>query len=175
SGEKVEEFISNQQELLKEIRGMFNNMPNLTQAIKKSIDENQELKKQMEELMKEKASQVKKALIQSASEINGVKVIKLVDVMSADMIKNIAFELRGEITDKFIFVAGTQDANKPLLTVMMSDALVQSGQNAGQMVREAAKLIQGGGGGQPHFAQAGGKNIEGLEAAVNKVLEIAGL
>ncbi|MGL5790407.1 MAG: DHHA1 domain-containing protein, partial [Bacteroidales bacterium] len=162
-------------ELLKEIRGMFNNMPNLTQAIKKSIDENQELKKQMEEFMKEKASQVKKALIQSTSEINGVKVIKLVDAMSADMIKNIAFELRGEITDKFIFVAGTQDANKPLLTVMMSDALVQSGQNAGQMVREAAKLIQGGGGGQPHFAQAGGKNIEGLEAAVNKVLEIAGL
>lgn len=175
SGEKVEEFISHQQDLLKEVRGMFNNVPNLTQAIKKAIDENQELKKQMEELMKEKASELKKALVKSATETNGVKVIRMVADMPADMVKNIAFELRGEIMDKFIFVAGTQDAEKPLLTVMMSDSLVQDGLNAGQMVREAAKLIQGGGGGQPHFAQAGGKNTEGLDSAVNKVLELAGL
>lgn len=175
SGEKVEEFISHQQDLLKEVRGMFNNVPNLTQAIKKAIDENQELKKQMEELMKEKASELKKALVKSATETNGVKVIRMVADMPADMVKNIAFELRGEIMDKFIFVAGTQDAEKPLLTVMMSDSLVQDGLNAGQMVREAAKLIQGGGGGQPHFAQAGGKSTEGLDSAVNKVLELAGL
>lgn len=175
SGEKVEEFISFHQDLLKEVKAMFNNVPNLTQAIRKAIDENQELKKQMEEFMKEKASELKKALVKSAVEINGVKVIRLVSEIPGDMVKNIAFELRGEITDKFIFIAGTQDAGKPLLTVMMSDALVQEGMNAGQMVREAAKLIQGGGGGQPHFAQAGGKNTEGLDQAVNKVMEIAGL
>lgn len=175
SGEKVEEFITLHQDLLKEVKAMFNNVPNLTQAIKKAIDENQELKKQMEEFMKAKASELKKALVKSAAEIKGVKVIRLVADMPADMVKNIAFELRGEITDKFIFVAGTQESGKPLLTVMMSDALVQEGMNAGQMVREAAKLIQGGGGGQPHFAQAGGKNPEGLDSAVNKVLEIAGL
>ena len=175
SGEKVEEFISLQQDLLKEVKGLFNNVPNLTQAVRKAIDENQELKKQMEEFMKEKASELKKALIKSAAEINGVKVIRLVTEMPSDMVKNIAFELRGEIMDKFIFVAGTQDAGKPLLTVMMSDSLVQDGLNAGQMVREAAKLIQGGGGGQPHFAQAGGKTTEGLDSAVNKVMELAGL
>ncbi|MGL5318929.1 MAG: DHHA1 domain-containing protein, partial [Bacteroidales bacterium] len=175
SGEKVEEFVSFQQDLLKEVKGMFNNVPNLTQAIKKAIEENQELKKQMEEFMKEKASELKKAFVKSAVEINGVKVIRLVSEMPADMVKNIAFELRGEITGKFIFIAGTQDGGKPLLTVMMSDAFVQEGKNAGQMVREAAKLIQGGGGGQPHFAQAGGKSVDGLENAVAKVLEIAGL
>ncbi|MGL5785862.1 MAG: alanine--tRNA ligase [Bacteroidales bacterium] len=175
SGEKVEEFISLQQDLLKEVKGLFNNVPNLTQAVRKAIDENQELKKQMEEFMKEKASELKKALIKSAAEINGVKVIRFVTEMPSDMVKNIAFELRGEIMDKFIFVAGTQDAGKPLLTVMMSDSLLQDGLNAGQMVREAAKLIQGGGGGQPHFAQAGGKTTEGLDSAVNKVMELAGL
>ena len=93
----------------------------------------------------------------------------------ADVVKNIAFQLRGEITENMLFVAGTVDNEKPLLTVMASDNLVKDGINAGQIVREAAKLIQGGGGGQPHFATAGGKNTDGLNAAIEKVIELAGL
>ena len=86
-----------------------------------------------------------------------------------------AFQLRGEITENLFFVAGTVDANKPMLTVMISDNLVAGGLKAGNLVKEAAKLIQGGGGGQPHFATAGGKNPDGLNAAVEKVLELAGI
>ncbi|MGL5014935.1 MAG: alanine--tRNA ligase [Bacteroidales bacterium] len=174
SGEKVEEYFTLQSNLLRDLRSMFNNAPNITQAIRKTIEESQEMKKVVEEMMKEKAVQIKKGLVQMAVEINGVKVIRLEGNFPADMVKNIAFELRGEIAEKFIFAAATSDNNKPMLTVMMSDALVADGLNAGAIVREAAKLIQGGGGGQAHFAQAGGKNAEGTSAALTKMLELAG-
>lgn len=174
SGEKVEEYFTLQSNLLRDLRSMFNNAPNITQAIRKTIEESQEMKKIVEEMMKEKAVQIKKGLVQMAIEINGVKVIRLEGNFPADMVKNIAFELRGEIAEKFIFAAATSDNNKPMLTVMMSDALVADGLNAGAIVREAAKLIQGGGGGQAHFAQAGGKNAEGASAALTKMLELAG-
>ncbi|MGL4410832.1 MAG: alanine--tRNA ligase [Bacteroidales bacterium] len=174
SGEKVEEYFTLQSNLLRDLRSMFNNAPNITQAIRKTIEESQEMKKIVEEVMKEKAIQIKKGLVQMAVEINGVKVVRLEGNFPADMVKNIAFELRGEIVEKFIFAAATIDNNKPMLTVMMSDALVADGLNAGAIVREAAKLIQGGGGGQAHFAQAGGKNAEAASAALNKMLELAG-
>ena len=95
--------------------------------------------------------------------------------MPADAVKNIAFQLRGQITENLFFVAGTEAEGKPMLTVMLSDNLVAGGLKAGNLVKEAAKLIQGGGGGQPHFATAGGKNADGLNAAIDKVLELAGL
>ena len=82
---------------------------------------------------------------------------------------------RGQITENLFFVAGTEAEGKPMLTVMLSDNLVAGGLKAGNLVKEAAKLIQGGGGGQPHFATAGGKNVDGLNAAIDKVLELAGL
>ena len=110
-----------------------------------------------------------------AKEINGVKVIKAVIPMPAEAVKNIAFQLRGEVADNLLFVVGSSENDKPLLTVMISDNLVAGGLNAGKMVREAGKLIQGGGGGQPHFATAGGKNLDGLNAAVDKVIELANL
>ncbi len=108
-------------------------------------------------------------------EINGVKVVKAIIPMSADVVKDIAFQLKGEIPANLFVVIGSVDNNKPMLTVMISEDLVKAGQNAGKLVREAAKLIQGGGGGQPHFATAGGKNPDGLNAAVDKVLELAAL
>ena len=89
--------------------------------------------------------------------------------MSADVVKDIAFQLKGEIPANLFVVIGSVDNNKPMLTVMISEDLVKAGQNAGKLVREAAKLIQGGGGGQPHFATEGGKNPDGLNAAVDKV------
>ena len=95
--------------------------------------------------------------------------------MPANSVKNIAFQLRGEITENMLFVVGSVENDRPMLTVMLSDNLVAGGLKAGVLVKEAAKLIQGGGGGQPHFATAGGKNIDGLPAAVDKVIELAGL
>jgi alanyl-tRNA synthetase len=109
------------------------------------------------------------------NDFNGVKVVKAIIPMSADVVKDIAFQLKGEIPANLFVVIGSVDNNKPMLTVMISEDLVKAGQNAGKLVREAAKLIQGGGGGQPHFATAGGKNPDGLNAAVDKVIELAAL
>ena len=126
--------------------------------------------------MKEKSIAIKERLLENAKNINGIRLITMNNMpIPADVVKNIAFQLRGEITENMLFVAGTVDNEKPLLTVMASDNLVKDGINAGQIVREAAKLIQGGGGGQPHFATAGGKNTDGLNAAIEKVIELAGL
>ncbi len=174
TGKKVEELIDTVQDSLNEVRGLFNNTPDLKTTIAKYLEENADLKKQVEDYMKEKAGEIKERLLKGAVDINGIKLIKAKMLLPAETIKNIAFQLRSEIQENIFFVAGTLDNNKPLLTVMISDNLVKEGLNAGQIVREAAKLIQGGGGGQPHFATAGGKNPEGLNEAIEKVIEIAG-
>ncbi len=176
TGAKVEELMDTVQDTLAEIKALFNNAPDLKSAIHKYIDENAGLKKQLEDYVKEKSVAVKERLLKNAKEVNGVKVIAVANLpIPAEAIKNIAFQLRGEIADNMLFVAGTVDNEKPMLTVMASDSLVKDGFDAGKIVREAAKLIQGGGGGQPHFATAGGKNADGLSAAVEKVIELAAL
>ena len=174
TGAKVEEMFDTVQDTINDLKALFNNAPDLKTAITKYIDENAGLKKQVEEFMKEKEASVKNKLIENAKEVNGVKVIKAVLPMPADAVKNIAFQLKGQFTENLFVVIGSVFENKPLLTVTMSDDQVKAGLNAGQLVREAAKLIQGGGGGQPHFATAGGKNPDGLTAAVDKVIELAG-
>ena len=175
TGARVEEMLDTIQDTLTDLKALFNNAPDLANAIRKYIDENAGLKKQVDEFMKEKEAQIKQTLLKNIQEINGIKVIKTCMPMPAEAIKNIAFQLRGEITENLFFVAGTVDAQKPLLTVMLSDNLVAGGLNAGKLVKDAAKLIQGGGGGQAHFATAGGKNADGLHAAVDKVIELAGI
>ena len=170
---KVEELINFQQDVLKEIRGLFNNVPNLTTAIQKAIEENAELKKQAEEFLKEKTVALKNHLIKQIQERSGMKLIRAKAEIRPEAVKDIAFQLRGEITENLLFVSGTVFNDKPLLTVMLSDDLVAAGLNASALVREGAKLIQGDGGGQPHFAQAGGKNVEGLSAAIDKIIELA--
>lgn len=175
TGAKVEEMLDKVQDTLNDLKAIFNNTPDLKAAIRKYIDENAGLKKQVEDFMKEKAASIKQDLIKNAKEVNGVKVITLNMPIAPETVKNIAFELRGEITENMLFVAGTQMDDKPMLTVMISDNLVKGGMNAGKMVKEAAKLIQGGGGGQPHFATAGGKNVDGLSIAIDKIIELAGL
>ncbi len=174
TGAKVEEILDAVQDTMNDLKALFNNAPDLKAAIAKYIDENAGLKKQVEEFMKEKEATVKAKLIDNAKEIHGVKVIKSVLPMPADAVKNIAFQLKGQFTENLFIVIGSVYEGKPMLTVMMSDDQVKAGLNAGQLVREAAKLIQGGGGGQPHFATAGGKNPDGLISATNKVLELAG-
>ena len=175
TGAKVEEMMDAAQDTFNDLRALFNNVPDLKIAIRKYIEENAGLKKQVEEYTKEKEITVKEKLKASAREIHGITVIKLVLPLPANSVKNIAFQLRGEITENMLFVVGSVENDRPMLTVMLSDNLVAGGLKAGVLVKEAAKLIQGGGGGQPHFATAGGKNIDGLPAAVDKVIELAGL
>ena len=174
TGAKVEELFDSVQDTISDLKALFNNAPDLRAAISKYIEENAGLKKQVEDFMKEKEAMVKAKLINEAREVNGVKVIKAVLPMPADAVKNIAFQLKGQFTENLFVVIGSVFEGKPLLTVTMSEDQVKAGLNAGKLVREAAKLIQGGGGGQPHFATAGGKNPEGIISAVDKIVELAG-
>lgn len=167
SGAKAEELVDIQQDMLREAKDFFSNTPNLIQSIKKSIDENAELKKQVDIFIHEKIGQMKDMLMRNALEKGDVKMMLLKGEFQADMVKSIAFQIRNEMKGKMVFIGGTQTNGKPTLTVILSDDLIADGFNATTMVREAAKAIQGGGGGQPFFAQAGGKDVAGLEKALD--------
>lgn len=173
TGARVEEVLYAMQDTMRGLKTLFNNAPDLVSAIHRYIDENTGLKKQVEDFMKEKETLLKEKLLQNMKEVNGVKIIKFCAPVPPEMVKNIAFQLRGELSSDLFFVVGSLFDNKPMLTVMLSDNLVASGLKAGILVKEAAKLIQGGGGGQPHFATAGGKYPDGLHMAVEKVMELA--
>lgn len=175
TAEGAEDFVYAQQDLIRELRSLMNNMPNLAQAMKKSIEENAEMKKQIEDYIREKSMRLKEEIVAKASESNGIKVMQFVGKANADAMKNVAFQIKAETTDSFVFVAGIIDDNKCTLMLMLSDDLVKEGLHAGKIVKEAAKHIQGGGGGQPHFATAGGKNMEDLSIAVGAVKEAVGV
>ena len=172
TGSKVEDMLYKIEDTMKELRALFNNAPDLNVAIKKYIDENAGLKKQVENFVKEKVASTKQYLVNGAVDKGGVKVISAVLPLPADAVKDLAFQVRAEV-ENVVFAVGSVFDGKPMLTVAVSDNLVKERSlNAGQMVREAAKLIQGGGGGQPHFATAGGKNADGLQDAVTKLSEM---
>ena len=175
TAEGAEQFVYAQQDLIRELRALMNHMPNLAQAMKKSIEENAEMKKQIEDYIREKSMRLKEEIVAKASESNGIKVMQFVGKANADAMKNVAFQIKAETTDSFVFVAGIIDDNKCTLMLMLSDDLVKEGLHAGKIVKEAAKHIQGGCGGQPHFATAGGKNMEGLSIAVGAVKEAVGV
>ena len=135
-----------------------------------------DLEDSMEKFQAEAVERAKERLLQQAREVGGVKVVTCVLPMTPEAAKDLAFKLRAAQPENMLCVIGSKHDNKPLLTVMATDDLVSDrGFNAGKVIREAAKLIQGGGGGQPHFATAGGKNVDGLSAAVDKVVELAQL
>ena len=145
-------------------------------VIQKYIDEHDTMKKEIEQFHAQAVERTKDSLLQKAREVNGVKVITAVLPMDAAAAKDLVFKIRQAVPERLLCVIGTKSADKPMLSVMLSDDMVKDfGMNAGQMVREAARLILGGGGGQPHYATAGGKNPDGLSAAVDKVLELAKL
>lgn len=175
TAEGAEQFVYAQQDLIRELRALMNHMPNLAQAMKKSVEENAEMKKQIEDYVREKAMRLKEEIVAKASESNGIKVMQFVGKANADAMKNVAFQIKAETTDSFVFVAGIIDENKATIMLMLSDDLVKEGLHAGKIVKEAAKHIQGGGGGQPHFATAGGKNLDGLSIAVGAVKEAVGV
>jgi alanyl-tRNA synthetase len=175
TGERAEQYIYMQQDMIRELRTLMHNVPNLKQTIQKAIEENAELKKQLAAYMKEKTSALKKRLLDAAIDKNGVKLFIYKGEGSIDHMKDMAFQIKGEMQGKFCFIAGIEDKDKCALMVMLGDELVADGFNAARVVKEAAKHIQGGGGGQPHFATAGGKNPNGLNQAIDAVLEMTGL
>ncbi len=172
TGKAVEEMLDKTQDVMNDLRSLLNNAPNLVEVIQKAISENKELQEQVDAFKSAQAQSFKKAIVEKMREINGVKVISGVIPVDAQNAKDIAFQLRGQFPERLLVVIGGVSGNKPNLTVALSDDLVKEGKNAGAMVREAAKSILGGGGGQPHFATAGGKNAEGLSEAVDKVVSM---
>ena len=176
TGKECEELLYNIEDTLKAVKSFFNNAKDLQGVIQKYIEEHDHMKKEIEGFQAQAVERAAKTLVEKAREVNGVKVVTSVIPMSPAAAKDLAFKIRAAVQGSLLCVLGTHDNNKPQLSIMMSDDMVSDhGLNAGQMVREAAKLIQGGGGGQPHFAQAGGKNVDGLSAAVDKVIELANL
>lgn len=177
TAESAEEYTYHLQDSFRELRAMFNNVPNLAQTIRKSIEENAELKKQVGDYIKEKVASMKKDLIAKAVVRHGVKVVVFRGEANVDAIKDLAFQIKGEscTDEKVFFVAGIKDGAKCALMVMLSEPLVADGMDASKLVKDAAKLIQGGGGGQAHFATAGGKNPDGLIQAVDQILAAADL
>ena len=134
------------------------------------------MKKDVEKFQAQAVERAKDKLVENAKEIDGVKVVTAVLPMEPAAAKDLVFKVREALPENMICVVGSVYNDKPMLSVMFSDDMVKDhGLNAGKMIREAAKLIQGGGGGQPHYAQAGGKNKDGLSAAVDKVVELAQL
>ena len=176
TGRECEELLYLLEDQLKGIKALFNNAKDLEGMIKKYIEEHDSMKKEIEQFHAQAVERMKSQLVEKAREINGVKVVATVLPIEAGAAKDLVFKIRQAIPERLLCVVGSHYQDKPMLSVMLSDDMVKDHSlNAGQMVREAAKLIQGGGGGQPHFATAGGKNVDGLNAAVDKVVELANL
>ena len=176
TGKACEDLLYQTEDILKAVKSFFNNAKDLQGVIQKYIEEHDSMKKEIQGFQAQAVERAAKTLVEKARLVNGVKVVTSVLPMNPAAAKDLAFKIRAAVEGSLLCVLGTHDNNKPQLSIMMSDDMVSDhGLNAGQMVREAAKLIQGGGGGQPHFAQAGGKSVDGLSAAVDKVLELANL
>ena len=171
TGIECEEMMYALEDSIKAIRSLFNNAKDLRGVIQKYIEEHDTMKKSIEAFQAQAVERAKASLVEKARIVNGVTVASAVLPISAQAAKDLAFKVREAIGENLLCVIGSVEAGKPMLTVMMSEDVVKEHNlNAGQLVREAAKLIQGGGGGQPHFATAGGKNPDGLSAAVDAII-----
>lgn len=176
TGKECEMLMYDLEDGMKAIKALFNNTKDLLGVIEKYIEEHDSMKKSIEQFQAERVERVKEKLISQARIVNGVKVIASTLIMKQDAAKDLVFKIRAAEPERMLCVVGSTFDGRPTLSVMISEDLVKEhGLNAGQMVREAAKLIKGGGGGQPHFATAGGKDVDGLSAAVDKVIELANL
>ncbi len=176
TGKACEDAIYAATDTMNDLKAMFNNTKDLKASIEKFISEHDELRKELERFQAQAVERTKEMLLSRIKEVNGISVITAMLPIEPAAAKDLVFKLREAVPQKLVAVIGSTAHNKPLLTVMFSDDMVKEHQlNAGQIIREAAKLIQGGGGGQPHYAQAGGKNIDGMNAAVDKVIALANL
>ena len=176
TGKECEELLYKTEDILKAVKGFFNNAKDLQATILKYIEEHDSMKKDIEQFQAQRVQSLAQELVSKARLVNGVKVMTAQLPIAPDAAKDLVFKVRELCQESFVCVVGSVFAEKPMLNVMLSDDMVKDhGLNAGQLVREAAKLMQGGGGGQPHFASAGGKNAEGLSAAIDKVVELCNL
>ena len=176
TGKTCEEAYYALEDSMRQIKALFNNAKDLQGVIAKYIEEHDAMKKDIEAFRAQAVERMAKTLVEKASVVNGVNVIKAVIPFEPSAAKDLVFKIREALPENLLCVIGSTANEKPMLSVMLSDDMVSSHDlNAGKMVREAARLIQGGGGGQPHYAQAGGKNLDGISAAVDKVIELAGL
>ena len=176
TGKRCEETIYLLEDTVRDLKAMFNNAKDLRGVVEKYIQEHDVMKKQMENFRQQTVARLANSLIEGAQTVNGVKVVKAVIPVEPASAKDIVFKVRAAIPEKLLCVLGSTYENKPLLSIMLSDDMVKDYElNAGKIIREAAKLIKGGGGGQPHYAQAGGKDVEGVTAAVDKAIELANL
>ena len=176
TGRDCEEYIYSYEDTIQRIRSFFNNGQDLLGIIQKYVDEHDTMKHELEQFQQQAVETLKEKVVSKAQTINGVQVVRAILPIEAQMAKDLVFKVREAIPENLVCVIGSKFQGKPLLSVMLSDDMVKEHQlNAGQMIREAAKLIQGGGGGQPHYASAGGKDVNGLSAAVDKIIELANL
>ncbi|SFK60018.1 alanine--tRNA ligase [Proteiniphilum acetatigenes] len=167
-----ENYLYAKEDALVEIKNLLHNVPDVMQGVRRLLADNEEMEKEIREYVKEKTEQLKQRIIDKKQDIHGITLFKLIMPMGpVDVVKDIAYQLKGQFPEKMMFVGGTSTDGKPSLTVMLTDDLVAGGLHAGNMIREAAKHIQGGGGGQPHFATAGGRNADGLIAAVDSIVQ----
>ena len=165
-------MIDDFQDMSRELSRLLGSTSDLRTAVERAVSENADLKHQVENFVIERTNTLVRTVLEKATIKNGVKVCRLAGPILPEMVKNVAFSIRKESEGPTVFIGSTVNHDKPLLTVMISDDLVKEGYNASQIVRESAKLIKGGGGGQPFFAQAGGKDADNLPAAVAKIEEM---
>ena len=166
TGANVEDMLDNVQDTLGHVKELLNNAPDAIAALQRSLNENAELKKQVDDFMKQRIAVLAKQIESEAKSMNGINVMLLTGRRLPDIVKGVALAIKADCPEATAFLAATEHEGKPMLTVMLSEDLVKQGKKAGDIVRGAAKCIQGGGGGQPHFAQAGGRNPQGLNDAM---------
>ncbi|MBX9850625.1 MAG: alanine--tRNA ligase, partial [Cytophagaceae bacterium] len=173
TAEEAEKYVNGQVKVLEKIKEILKNPADLVKAVEGLLEEKTKLQKLIEEFQNQQAQELKKALQTKAENVDGINyIIEKVEIASGDAMKNIAFQLKEKIENLFLIVAANIDS-KPQITVMISENLVkEKGFNATNIVRDLAKEIQGGGGGQPFYATAGGKDLSGLDKVVKKAKEL---
>jgi alanyl-tRNA synthetase len=166
---KAEEFFDNQTATLNEVKAILKNNKDVVKSLSNLVEENNDLQKQLQTLLKEKAQSIKQSLLTKVVAKNGINVIvEQISFDSAEEIKNILFEIRNQV-ENCVCVIGAEVKGKPSISVIIDDNLVkEKNLNAGNIIRDLAKEINGGGGGQPFYAQAGGSKLEGLSTAIEK-------
>ena len=171
TAEKADELYYKQVNTLNSLRGMLNNAPDLAGAIRKALEENADLKKQIEGFMAEKIARYCDELLAKSVDYNGINLIRLEGEADHNVLRQVPAILKTKFPEgKYALVGATQQEGKPMISVVLSQAMVDAGKNAGQIIKSAAKNIQGGGGGQAWMATAGGRNVEGLAAAMEEML-----
>lgn len=169
TADKADEYFKQQEEKLNQLNELLKNPKDLTERVKQLLEENSSLQEKMNQFVSQKAQGIKNELILKAKEINGINlIVDKLDLPTADAIKNISFELKNQVNNLF-FLAGAEIDGKAHLSLIISDTLIKDKNlNAMNIIRELSKEIQGGGGGQPFYATAGGKNPDGIEKALEK-------